>query len=119
MKRLWILLCLLLLLLGCGGQAADGTITYVPSETAGRPGQVTAAATAAPLFTAAPTFTPTPEPTATPEPTPTPEPTATPAPTPTVATLTLTIPLEAVWWFSASSSSVTVFSLVSSPAILK
>ena len=32
MKRLWSLLCLLLLLLGCGGQAADGTITYVPSQ---------------------------------------------------------------------------------------
>ena len=78
MKRLWILLCLLLLLMGCGGQAADGTITYVPSETAGRPGQVTAAATAAPLFTVAPTPAPTPEPTATPESTPTPEPTPVP-----------------------------------------
>ena len=66
MKRLWSLLCLLLLLTGCGGKAADGKITYVPSETAGRPGQVTAAATAAPLFTAVP-----PSPTAAPTPVPT------------------------------------------------
>ena len=83
MKRLCILLCLLLLLAGCGGkEAADGQIAYIPTDTTvGPAGRVTAApvATAAPLFTAAPTATPTPEPT--PPPTPTPTPTPTPEPT--------------------------------------
>ena len=74
MKKLGCLVCLLLLLMGCGGKGTDGTIAYVPTETNRRPGLVTAApaATAAPLFTAAPT----------PAPTPTPEPTPTPTPTP-------------------------------------
>ncbi len=71
MKKRCLLICLLLLLMGCGGTGTDGTIAYVPTETL-RPGLVTAA----PLFTATPT--PTPEPTATPEPTPTPTPTPVP-----------------------------------------
>ena len=80
MKKLGSLICLLLLLMGCGGKAADGKIAYVPVETDDHPGLVTAApaATAAPLFTAAPTPAPTPEPTPTPTPTPTPEPTPVP-----------------------------------------
>lgn len=86
MKRLRILCCLVLLLVGCGGkETTDGQIAYIPSATASiqRPDLVTAApvATAAPLFTVvppAPTEAPTPVPTATPAPTP--EPTATPVP---------------------------------------
>lgn len=76
MKKLGCLVCLLLLLMGCGGKETDGTIAYVPTETNRRPGLVTAApaATAAPLFTAAPT----PAPTSTPEPTPMPTPTPVP-----------------------------------------
>ena len=79
MKRLKILLCLLLLLMGCGPkEAADGQIVYIPAQTAAAATVSPGAPTAGPLFTPAPTDTPSP----TPAPTPTPEPTPTPAPTP-------------------------------------
>ena len=74
MKKLWSMLCLLLLLAGCGGKETDGKIAYVPAETDRPAGYVTAA----PLFTPAPTAAPTPVPTPTPAPTPTPEPTPVP-----------------------------------------
>ena len=79
MKRLKILLCLLLLLMGCGPkEAADGQIVYIPAQTAAAATVSPGGPTAAPLFTPAPTDTPSPTPT----PAPTPEPTPTPAPTP-------------------------------------
>lgn len=79
MKRLKILLCLLLLLMGCGPkEAADGQIVYIPAQTAAAATVSPGAPTAAPLFTPAPTDMPSPTPT----PAPTPEPTPTPAPTP-------------------------------------
>ena len=86
MKRLMLLCCTLLLLLGCGGRAKnDGQIAYIPHQTGsaavtGRATEVPAP-TAAPLFTPEPTAAPTPEPTFTPAPTPTPEPTPEPTPT--------------------------------------
>ena len=86
MRKLCILLCLLLLVAGCGQKAAEGgQIAYLPTETgaSGPAGSASAVpvATAAPLFTAVPTQAPAPAPTCTPAPTPTPAPTFTPAPT--------------------------------------
>ena len=82
MKKLCILFCLLLLLVGCGGKETGGPIAYIPTETSasGPMASNTDApqATAAPLFTPEPTDTPTPVPTPTPAPTPTPEPTPVP-----------------------------------------
>ena len=72
MKRLCILCCLLLLLIGCGGPAADGPIAYIPASPSA------ALPTVGPTSTAAPMGTPTPVPTATPEPTPSPTPTPVP-----------------------------------------
>ena len=89
MKRLKILLCLLLLLAGCGPkEAADSQIAYIPAQTASASGLSALAPTAlsrptaAPLFTPATTAAPTAAPAPTPLPTDTPAPTADPTPTP-------------------------------------
>ena len=82
MKKLCILFCLLLLLVGCGGRETGGPIAYIPAETSASGPTVSNTdapqATAAPLFTPEPTEAPTPVPTPTPTPTPTPEPTPVP-----------------------------------------
>ena len=82
MKKLCILLCLLFLLVGCGGKETGGPIAYIPAETSASgptAGNTDAPqATAAPLFTPEPTEAPTPVPTPPPTPTPTPEPTPVP-----------------------------------------
>ena len=92
MKRLNILCCLFLLLVGCGARAEENTqIAYIPAETAIVQGSSLTAATdvpaptAAPLFTPVPTAAPTLAPTDTPVPTDTPMPTDTPVPTDTPA----------------------------------
>ncbi|MBQ6358188.1 MAG: hypothetical protein IJI97_04430 [Clostridia bacterium] len=82
MKKLCILFCLLLLLVGCGGKETGCPIAYIPTETSASGPTVSNTdapqATAAPLFTPEPTEAPTPVPTPTPAPTPTPEPTPVP-----------------------------------------
>ena len=89
MKRLMLLGCLFLFLVGCGGREEPSSqIAYIPAETIPIQGVSPASATdapaptAAPLFTPAPTAEPTLVPTYTPAPTDTPAPTSTPEPTP-------------------------------------
>ena len=80
MKKLCILFCLLLLLVGCGGKETGGPIAYIPAETSAS--GPTVSNTDAPQATAAPLFTPEPTEAPTPVPTPTPTPTLSPEPTP-------------------------------------